>query len=80
MEDVELGDQSVKESLAVHMAEEHLSVTKVGGWVGCEPVLCWLRNTGSTGGVCYRPFSVTGAAWSKRSSMAVKYPVINKEF
>ncbi len=31
LEDVELGDISVKESLAVHMAEEHLSVTKVGG-------------------------------------------------
>lgn len=30
LEDVELGDMSVKESLAVHMAEEHLSVTKVG--------------------------------------------------
>lgn len=29
LEDVELGDMSVKESLAVHMAEEHLSVTKV---------------------------------------------------
>lgn len=29
LEDVELGDPSVKESLAVHMAEEHLSVTKV---------------------------------------------------
>eukprot|EP00903_Cladosiphon_okamuranus_P006208 g6103.t2 len=28
LEDVELGEQSVKESLAVHMAEEHLSVTK----------------------------------------------------
>lgn len=32
MEDVELGEMSVKESLAVHMAEEHLSVTKVGEW------------------------------------------------
>lgn len=30
MEDVELGEVSVKENLAVHMAEEHLSVTKVG--------------------------------------------------
>lgn len=29
LEDVELGEISVKESLAVHMAEEHLSVTKV---------------------------------------------------
>lgn len=29
LEDVELGEASVKESLAVHMAEEHLSVTKV---------------------------------------------------
>lgn len=29
LEDVELGEDSVKESLAVHMAEEHLSVTKV---------------------------------------------------
>lgn len=32
LEDVELGDPLVKESLALHMAEEHLSVTKVG-WV-----------------------------------------------
>lgn len=31
LEDVELGESSVKESLAVHMAEEHLSVTKVRG-------------------------------------------------
>lgn len=29
LDDVELGEASVKESLAVHMAEEHLSVTKV---------------------------------------------------
>lgn len=29
LEDVELGESSVKESLALHMAEEHLSVTKV---------------------------------------------------
>lgn len=35
LEDVELGDLSVKESLAVHMAEEHLSVTKVC-WVPIE--------------------------------------------
>lgn len=39
LEDVELGDPSVKESLALHMAEEHLSVTKVG-WV---PVLTTKR-------------------------------------
>lgn len=31
LEDAELGESSVKESLAVHMAEEHLSVTKVRG-------------------------------------------------
>lgn len=29
LDDVELGEASVKESLAVHMAEEHISVTKV---------------------------------------------------
>lgn len=29
LDDVELGEASVKDSLAVHMAEEHLSVTKV---------------------------------------------------
>lgn len=29
LEDVELGEPSTKESLAIHMAEEHLSVTKV---------------------------------------------------
>lgn len=46
LEDVELGDSSVKESLAVHMAEEHLSVTKVsfsrlglGVRVGFEQVI-----------------------------------------
>lgn len=34
LQDVELGDMAVKESLAIHMAEEHLSVTKVSVVVG----------------------------------------------
>ena len=40
LEDVELGDLSVKESLAVHMAEEHLSVTKVG-WALASRTAPW---------------------------------------
>lgn len=58
LEDVELGDLSVKDSLAVHMAEEHLSVTKVGGWVGCGLGLCWLRHYWLFDGRCCTDLSV----------------------
>lgn len=58
LEDVELGDLSVKESLAVHMAEEHLSVTKVGGLWACSGY----KNTGSALVVQVPISSVTGVA------------------
>lgn len=61
LEDVELGDLSVKESLAVHMAEEHLSVTKVGG-LRARLVCVGYGNAGPTV-VAYIPmFGVTGAS------------------